>query len=228
MEKITLEAQERTERGKHAARLRSNGQIPGVAYGHGVKPEPIVLAAKEFERVYRLVGGSKMISLKVGSHRARNVLVQDVQREPLKGALTHADFYIVKMDEVLKAEIPLHFIGESTAVYQGEGTLLKSLETLEVECLPGDLPDAFEVDISVLDDFEKTITVADITVPADVKLLIEDDSTVIAKVEPPRSDEELAELDEAIGDEVPESAREEDPIVVAEENDGSKDRRDKK
>jgi large subunit ribosomal protein L25 len=156
------------------------------------------------------------------------VLITDVQQEAVKGGLTHADFYVVRMDEELHAEIPLHFVGESTAVYQGEGTLMKNLEALEVACLPGDLPESIEVDISVLDDFEKTITVADLVVPKGVKLLIEDEHTLVAKVEPPRSDEEMAELDEAVSEELPEGVQEEQPIVVSEENEGDKDRRDKK
>jgi large subunit ribosomal protein L25 len=132
------------------------------------------------------------------------------------------------MDEELKAEVPLHFTGESNAVFQGEGTLVKNLEMVEVECLPGNLPESLEVDISVLDDFEKTITLADLKVPEGVKLVEEDLETLVAKVEPPRSDEEMAELDEVVEGGVPESAQEEDPVVVAEENEGDKDRRDKK
>lgn len=220
MEKITLQAQDRKVYGKKAARLRAKGQVPAVAYGHGSKPEALSVDAKELERVYRHAGSNKMIALQVGEHKAKNVLLYDVQREVIKGALTHADFYVVRMDEVLHTEIPLHFVGESTAVYQGEGTLVKNLEAVEVECLPGDLPEAIVVDIAQLDDFEKTITLADLTIPAGVKLTAEDTDTLVAKVEAPRSDEEMAELDEALGDEVPESAKEEAPIVVSEENEG--------
>src|SRR6185369_1285530 len=99
---------------------------------------------------------------------------------------------------------------------------------VEVECLPGDLPESLEVNISVLDDFEKTITLADLTVPEGVKLVEEDLEVIIAKVEPPRTDAELEELDEVVEGGVPEGAQEENPIVVAEENEGDKDRRDKK
>ncbi len=228
MEKITLAATIRSVHGKKAAKLREQGKLPAVAYGHGSEPESLTLEAKEVEKAYRMAGGNKIVALKVGEGRAKNVLMTDVQREPVKGGLTHVDFYLVRMDEELKAEVPLHYVGESTAVYQGEGTLVKNLEIIEVECLPGDLPESLEVDISVLDDFEKTITVADLKVPQGVKLTIEDVETLVAKVEPPRSDEEMAELDEAVGEEVPEGARDDEPIVVSEENEGDKDRRDKK
>jgi large subunit ribosomal protein L25 len=132
------------------------------------------------------------------------------------------------MDEVLKADVPLHFTGEATAVYQGEGTLVKNLESISVECLPGDIPESVEVDISSLDDFEKTITLADLAIPSNVKLLDEDLTTLVAKVDPPRTDEEMAELDEQVEEELPEGVQEEDPVVVSEENEGDKDRRDKK
>jgi large subunit ribosomal protein L25 len=228
MDKITLAAQERTEFGKKNAKLRTEGKIPAVAYGHGSAPESIVLEAKEVERAYHLAGGNKIVMLKVGDHKAKNVIMSDVQREPIRGSLIHVDFHVVRMDELLKAEVPLHFVGESTAVYQDEGSLMKSLEAIEVECLPADLPESIEVDISVLDDFEKAITVADLTIPANVKLVNEDTSMLVAKVEPPRSDEEMAELDEAVTEELPEGVQEEDPVVVSEENEGDKDRRDKK
>jgi len=132
------------------------------------------------------------------------------------------------MDEVLKAEVPIHYVGESNAVFQGEGTLVKGLEMVEVECLPGDLPQSIEADIAVLDDFEKSITLADLKLPKGVKFVEEDLTMLVAKVEPPRSDAELAELEEAVEGGVPESAMEEDPIVVSEENEGDKDRREKK
>jgi large subunit ribosomal protein L25 len=230
MEKIELEAAKRTVHGRKNRELRVSGKVPAVVYGRGVKSESLEVEARILERVYANAGGNKIVALKVGDARVRNVLIHAVQRGALRGELTHADFYAVRMDELLKAEVPLRFVGESTAVYQDEGTLLKNLEMVEVECLPGDLPDAIEVDIAVLDDFEKAITVADLAVPTGVKLLEEDTELLVAKVDPPRSDAEMAELDEAIDEtaELPEGAKDDEPTVVSEENEGDKDRRDKK
>jgi len=228
MDKIELVAEKRTINGKRNKVLRAAGKVPAVVYGHGVKSEPLELDGKQVERIYRVAGGNKIVALKIGDGRARNVLFHDVQHGGVRGEITHADFYVVRMDEMLKAEVPVHFTGESTAVFQQEGTLVKGLEMVEVECLPADLPEALEVDISVLDDFEKTITLSDLKVPAGVKLVEEDLSKVVAKVDPPRSDAEMAELDEAVEGGVPESAQEEDPVVVSEENEGDMDRRDKK
>jgi len=226
MEAIELTAEKRTVRGRKARVLRSGGKVPAVVYGRGVKSELLEVESRELEKVYAKTGGNKIVALKIGSGRARNVLIYDVQHGALRGELTHADFYVVRMDEVLRAEVPLHFAGESTAVYRDEGTLLKNMEAVEVECLPGDLPESIEVDISVLDDFEKTITLADLALPEGVKLVHEDLGALVARVEPPRSDEEMAELDQAVNEqaELPEGVKEEAPAVVSEDSGGREDR----
>jgi large subunit ribosomal protein L25 len=229
MEKIILEARPRTEMGKKNTALRAVGDVPAVVYGHGSTPIPLVLEAKILERVYAQNGGGKIINLKVAGGKTLNVLIHDVQYNGITGRIQHADFYTVRMDELVKTEVALHFVGESTAIYQDEGTLVKNLEALEIECLPGDLPEAIEVDISVLDDFEKTITIADLVIPEGVKLLMEDsDEVLVAKIDPPRSDAEMAELDDELTEQLPEGVQEEQPVVVSEENEGDKDRRDKK
>jgi large subunit ribosomal protein L25 len=228
MDKIELVAEKRTVSGKNNKFLRAAGKVPAVVYGHGVASEPLELEGKEIERIYRHAGGNKIVALKVTGGRAKNVLIHDVQHGSARGEITHVDFYVVRMDELLKAEVPVHFTGESNAVFQGEGTLVKNLEMIAVECLPGDLPESIEVDIAVLDDFDKTITLGDLKIPEGVKLVDEDLTTLVAKVEAPRSDEEMAELEETVEGELPEGVAEEDPIVISEENEGDKDRRDKK
>lgn len=226
METIELTAEKRTVRGRQARALRSGGKVPAVVYGRGVKSESLEVESRELEKVYAKAGGNKIVALKIGGGRARNVLIYDVQHGALRDELTHADFYVVRMDEELKAEVPLHFTGESTAVYQDEGTLLKNMEAVEVECLPGDLPESIEVDISVLDDFEKAITLGDLKLPAGVRLVQEDLGALVARVEPPRTDEEMAELEEAVDEaaELPEDVKEEEPVVVSEESGGREDR----
>jgi large subunit ribosomal protein L25 len=231
VEKIELTASKRGAKGKKAHELRLAGKVPAVVYGRGVKSESLQLDAKLLERVYRQAGGNKIVSLKVGEDRARNVLIHEVQKEPYRGELMHVDFYVVKMDEALKTEVPLHYTGESTAVYKDEGTLVKNLDVVEIECLPKDLPDSIEVDISVLDNFEKSITLGDLSLPKGVKLTEDDLGTLVAKIDPPRSDAEMAELDEAVSEseELPEGVKEEEPVVLSEQNEGDKDRgRDKK
>jgi large subunit ribosomal protein L25 len=229
MEKLTLQVASRDVLGKKTAKLRADGKIPAVVYGHDVEPESLTIESKVMEKIYHQAGGNKIVDLMVDEAKAKNALIHDVQRDPRTGLIIHADFYVVNMKEVLRTEVPLHFIGESTAVYQDEGTLVKNIEEIEVECLPADLPESIEVDISILDDFDKTITVADLAIPEGVKVLIDDpEEMLVVKVDPPRSDEEMAQLDEDLTEELPEGVAEEDPAVVSEENEGDKDRRDKK
>jgi large subunit ribosomal protein L25 len=228
MTTLVLEAQTRTTQGKKNSKLREQGLVPAVAYGRGFESESIEVNARELDRAYKAVGHNQILNIKVGDGAAKGALIHELQFDALNGSITHADFYLVRMDETLRTEVPLHFVGESTAVYQLEGILFKNLEEVEIECLPGDLPESLEVDISVLDDFEKTISLSDLVIPKGVKLLEEDLTILIARVDAPRSDDEIAELDAELGDVVPDSVKEEGPIVVSEENEGDKDKRDKK
>lgn len=206
-DKIVLPLATREEKGKAAKAIRKQGLIPAIMYGNKVEPVAVSVDAKAVEKAFAKVGGSQLVGLKLDEARSRNALIHEVQTHPRTGALTHVDFYLVRMDEKLKTEVPLHFVGESTAVYQDEGTLLKGMDVVEIEALPGNLPEAIEVDISVLDDFEKSIHVSDLNVPEGVEILAEA-TELVAKVEPPRSEEEMAELDAEITEELPESAQE--------------------
>ncbi len=201
-DKIVIEAQKRDVFGKKLASLREQGLIPAVVYGSGKPAEPISINSVDFNKTYNKVGHSSIVEIKIDGAGTKNVLIHDVQLNPMLRTPIHADFYLVKMDEVIRTSVPLHFTGESTAVFQDNGSLLTALQELEVECLPGNLPASIEVDIAGLDDFEKTITVADITLPEGVKVLDEAEE-LVAKVEAPRSEEELEALDEEIVENIP-------------------------
>lgn len=214
-DKIVLDLTSRTVTGKANRQLRASGQTPAVVYGHGDEAEVVAVDSRELDYAYASAGGNKIIGLKIDDARQKNALIHEVQSDVRTGHLVHADFYLVRMDEKIKTEVPLHFTGESTAVYQQEGTLLRALETVEIEALPADLPENFEVDISVLDDFDKSITVADLKVPSGVEVLTPAEELVV-RVEPPRSEEELEELDAPIDEaaELPEGVQEEQEVVT--------------
>lgn len=205
-------------RGKRNAKLRTDGQTPAVVYGHGNDPVAVSANSRELNKLYTQAGSAKIVGIKIDGDRQKNALIHDVQMDVVRDEIAHADFYLVRMDEKLKAEIPLHFTGESTAVYQQEGTMIQPLQTVEVEALPADLPESFEVDISVLDDFDKTITVADLAIPENVEIITPVEE-LIAKVERPRSDDELEELDEPIDEaaEMPEGAQEDQEVITEEQ-----------
>lgn len=202
VETIELAAQKREVTGKQVRGLRSEGMVPAVVYGHGIEAETLSVGLRTLTKVYDEAGSNKIVSLSVDDAKPFNVMIHDIQKDARKGVITHADFYKVKMDEKIKAEVPLTIIGESTAVYKLEGSLIQPLATVEVEALPANLPETIEVDISVLDDFDKAIHVSDLPIPTNVELLT-DEHELVAKVDAPRSDEELEELDEAIVEDIP-------------------------
>ncbi len=207
----TLVAQKRKILGKKVKNLRKKGEIPAVLYGHGVKPLPLSLNYHSLEKVYKKVGGSGLISLVIDKESPRNVLIQDIYIDPITREYGHIDFYQVKMTEKIEASVPLHFVGEAPAVSEKDGILVKNIDEIEVECLPGDLPQSIDVDISMLSDFEKAIHIKDLKIPQGVKVLA-DSEEVVATCTPPRSEEELAALEEEVVEEaevVPEVEKEE-------------------
>lgn len=202
MDKLVLKADKRQVIGKKNKILRDKGQMPAVIYGHDFKAESIVLDEKEFEKIFTNAGHNNLVDLKIGDKTPISVLIHQVQLDSINSKPLHADFYKIKMDEEIKTTVPLHFIGESTAVFQDGGSLMTNLEEVEIEALPANLPSTIEVDISVLDSFDKAIHVADLKIPNNVQLLT-DHEELVARVEPPRSDEEIAALDEEIVEEIP-------------------------
>ncbi|HMN19701.1 MAG TPA: 50S ribosomal protein L25 [Candidatus Moranbacteria bacterium] len=195
-QKIALKATKRDNAKSKAKKLRSEGFIPAVLYGRGIANTDLSVEKLAFERVYAQAGESAIVQLEIDGAK-QNVLVYEVQTEPISGAFAHIDFYQVRMDEEVEANIPLEFIGESEAVKALGGTLVKNMDEVLVSCLPGDLPQNIEVDLSLLKTFEDHITVGDLKVPARVKFVLEPE-TIVAGVSAPRSEEELAALDEKV------------------------------
>lgn len=185
------------DRSESVRRLRRDGRIPAILYGHGVESSPISLSTLEFSRVYRSAGENTLVSLQMAGSAPVNVLIHDVQFDPISGEFIHADFYQVRMDEKVETAVPLTFVGESPAVRELGGVLVKSLDEIEVSCLPANIPHAIEVPLSALATFDDQIRVSDIAVPSGVDVLSEAD-TVIALVDRPRTEEEIASLNEKV------------------------------
>ena len=131
---VTLKATPRTVLGKKVRGLREQGQIPAVVYGHGISPVAVMVPEAELRRAYREAGESSLIELLVdgATEKPRNVLIHDVSRDVLTEKFLHVDFYEVKMDEQIKTEVQLNFVGEAPAVKSLEGTLVKNIHELEV------------------------------------------------------------------------------------------------
>lgn len=195
-----LDAGHREILGKKVKTLKKDGSIPAIVYGHGIKNTPITIDRKLFAKILKEAGSSALVDLKISEKDNFKVLIKDAQLNPVSGDAIHVDFYKVRMDEKIKTEIPLTFTGESDAVENMDGTLITNRDEVEVECLPADLVSEIIVDISALKTFEDQITVADIKLPQGIEMLVEPEE-VICFVEEPRSEEELAELDESAADE---------------------------
>ncbi len=174
--------------------VRRDNFIPVILYGPSVKEsQELKIKKGEFERVYNQAGESSLINLKNDQDKKEEkILIKDIQRDPVKGDIIHADFYQVKMDEKIYTEIPLSFIGESKAVKELGGYLTKNLDSLEVECLPGDLVYEIEVDISQLESFEDDIKVKDLQIPKGIIITL-DPEEVVATTTPPQEEEEEKE-----------------------------------
>ncbi|MFA5131171.1 MAG: 50S ribosomal protein L25 [Patescibacteria group bacterium] len=176
---------------KLKAEKRSNNEklaadtIAAVVYGKGVNNESLKMKRIDFEKTFSAAGESNLISLDFGAGAVK-VLVKDLQRDPLKNTYTHVDFYQVNMKEKITTEIPLHFIGESKAIKELGGMLMKEINELEVECLPSDLVDHIDIDISVLATYDDVIKIGDLVLPETFRLTHNHPSDVVVVVVEPK------------------------------------------
>lgn len=183
---IILSAESREKKEK-----LSPDQVPAVLYGHGVASLSLKVNRPEVEKAVHLAGESNLITLKHGGGESR-VLIKETQRSGMNGKLLNVDFFQVNMKDKITTEIPLHFVGESKAVKEMSGSLIKDLDFLEVECLPNALVDHIDVDISSLNKYHDEISVKDIILPVGMKLT-HDANRIIVSVIPPRVQEVVTE-----------------------------------
>jgi large subunit ribosomal protein L25 len=190
MEQIELTVQKREVLGKQVRRLRREGWVPAVIYGHGVESIAIQVDHRELGRVLAQAGLSHLITLRMDDGEAsRAALVREVQRDALTDGILHVDFLEVQMAEKLTTVVALHVIGESRAVEEEGGVLLQGITEVEIECLPGDLIDAIEVDISSLTELDQELTVAGLTVPPGIEILTEPHEMVVRVIRAPEEEE---------------------------------------
>ena len=180
-----LSATKRELHGKSVARLRREGILPAVVFGHGHASESIQVDAREFETLRRAAGRHALVDLKVGSGRARPVMIQSVQEDPIRRVPLHIDFHVVKMTEEMTVDVELVATGESHALQRLDGVLLHALEHVRLRALPADIPQSIEYDISVLYGFDDVIHVRDLDLPAHVTLVTDPDE-LVAHVGRPR------------------------------------------
>ncbi len=194
MTDYSLNAKIREQIGKKNEELRDNDMIPAVMYGQR-EPINLVLEYNPFLKIYDEAGESSLIDLTIGDDKSVKVLVKDVQYHPVTNKVMHVDFKEIDMTKKIHTYIPLEFTGTSAAIKEQGGILVKSIDELEVECLPEDLIGEIEVDLSSLATFDDVIKIKDIKVPDGLELYNEPED-VVATVSEPRSEEELKSLEE--------------------------------
>jgi large subunit ribosomal protein L25 len=198
----TLQAEPRSETGKGPARrLRAAGRVPATLYGHGVEPTSIHVSAQDLLHVFHATGGaSVLVDLKIDGAEHLTI-AREIQRDLMHNRFIHVDFLAVARDEKITVDIELHEVGESAGQRAG-GVVEHHLREIEVECLPADVPERIEFNISSL-RIGESVRVGDLTPPSGVTFLTDPDTMVLAVVEPAVMD---TELDLAIaGEEVPEA-----------------------
>lgn len=195
-----MEAQKREVFGKKVNKERRAGLIPGVVYGKGIDSRSLWVDAKNLKKLLKVSGESSVIELSLEGKKY-NVIINEIQKSPVRGVLSHIDFFNVNMDEKIKKEVELEFVGESSAIKEMGGMLVKSIDAVEVECLPADLPSEITVDISVLKTFEDRICISDLKISDKVTIDL-DGETVVATIAAPRTQEELEGLEEKVEEDI--------------------------
>jgi len=186
---LSIQAEKREIKGKKTKNLMQQGILVGILYGPKIKNINIQLKLKDFEKAYKEAGESSLISLKIGNDKY-SVLIYELKRDPITGNPVHVDFYQPILTKEVSTWVPLVFEGESLAVKDLGGTLIKETQEIEVRALPEKLPHEIKVNISRLNTFEDEILVKDLDLPEGVKVE-KDPDDIIALVTPPQKEEEL-------------------------------------
>jgi large subunit ribosomal protein L25 len=183
-ERVQLTAQPRTVLGKKTRFLRREGWTPANLTGRGKEPTAIQLQTREIEHVLTHVPRTALLALKVEGGREETVLIRAVDRKPTNDELYHVELFGVAMDEKLLANIPLVLVGDAPAAATYNASILRSIDTLPVECLPGDLPNNIEVDLSRLIEVDDAIYVRDLVLPRGVVTTAPEDELVAKAAAP--------------------------------------------
>jgi large subunit ribosomal protein L25 len=198
MAEVALEAEVGRSTGtRPSRRLRAEGKVPAVLYGHGITPQSLTVDRKALRAALAQEAGlNALIALEVAGTR-HLAMARQLQRDPLKGFVSHVDFVIVSRDEVVSVEVPVRLVGEAEAVERGDGLIEQQLFELTVHAKPADIPNAVEVDISRL-TIGDAIRVSDLRLPAGVSTDLDpEDPVVLAQAS------RLAEEEEGEGEEDP-------------------------
>lgn len=199
MDEIALNVEARAGQGKGPARrLRQSGKIPGVFYGPKSAAVPLAVDKKEFTSHVSNLEGSHLIRFQspAADLQQKVALVRDVQVHPVSGKVLHVDFYEVDLTQRLQVTVPLHFVGKAIGITEG-GIVQPVIREVEVECLPSDIPQYIEVDVSGL-AIHDAIHIADIQMPPNVTAIFESNEAVVTVLPPTVEEVKVAEPIEGV------------------------------
>lgn len=212
---MSLKAEKRPDlRGSVTRKIRKQGYVPAVVYGNKTKSQPISVEAVDFLKTVREVGRNGLISLEVEKGTKHQVMVHDLQMDPLKGDYLHIDFFEVDMSSEIEANVPVRLTGEARGVSEG-GVLSQLMYEITVRSLPADIPEEITLDVSSL-AIGDSIQIRDVRGNVPVQVVNEDEETVVT-VQPPATEKE-EETEAAVTDNEPEVINEkEEPAEEAKE-----------
>ena len=217
MQQVRLEAQKREASGKGAARgMRRAGNLPGVLYGRKNEVIPIQINARGFRDFLQNYGENAFINLEIADHGTENVMVKEIQRDPVSNQLLHTDLLRISMDEPITSAVPITLIGAAPGIQEG-GILEFPHRQLTLYCLPTLLPDEIEVDINEL-EIDDRLSVGDVSLPEGIEI-IDDPNTRIVAVVPPRIEEEPEVEDEEGMELEAETDEDAEPEVISRRSD---------
>ena len=203
MEEIELLANTREVLGKKVRFLRREGNTPVHLFGHSIASEALQCDTARLQRVLAQAGKTRLIGLKLDKAKnPRNVVVREVQKEPLTRELLHVDFYQVSMAEKMRVDVPIVPVGKAPALKLKENFVIQELTSLAIECLPDEIPNSIELDMSSLTEAEQTIFVKDITLDEGLTVLNNPEQLVV-KISARHAVEEVVEEEKV---EAPEEA----------------------
>jgi large subunit ribosomal protein L25 len=191
MEKIELEAKERTETGRRVISVRRRGSIPAVVYGKGMNSLSLEVDSKVFKKAISGEAGTNvLITLKMDKGKSLPVITHDIQKNPLNDDILHVDFHKIQMNKALKTKVHLEIQGVAVGVKEEGGILVHPMREVEIECLPSDIPDKIIIDVSKL-KINDSIHISDLSPPKGVAFLTAA-TELVASVSPPTKEEEVA------------------------------------
>lgn len=203
MTTLSLTVEERKITGRKVKALRREGVIPGNVFGKDVKSYAVSVPADTFRKVFEDAGETGIIELTVGKKK-NPVLISNVQVHPVTGSTIHIDFRQVDLTKKITATVPVEIIGESPAEKSGLGTVVQQTSEVDVEALPADLPEKFEVDVTILAEVDAAIYIKDLKYDKSKVTIDAEEDQIVAKVEPPQEEKEVA-VAPAEGEEAAES-----------------------